>query len=161
MGEAELRMINRIPPSMLVKVGSTLLVPRSPHKTTDVSEHVADNAMMLLAPDRPPGKRVTFKAGKAGDSVAAVAKRYRVSASQVAQWNDVDADARFKPGQTIVVIKPASAPGTKASTTASATRPQAAQATPRNSAAAKTTAAAKPAAKSTAKVATSKPNSKL
>ena len=105
MSEAELRAVNRIPPRMLVKAGSTLLVPRSPHKTADVSEQVADNAMMLLAPDRPPGKRVAFKAGKGGDSVAAVAQRYRVSAAQVAQWNDVDADARFKPGQTIVVMQ--------------------------------------------------------
>ncbi len=155
MNESELRSVNRIPPSMLVKAGSTLLVPRSPHKTTDVSEQVADNAMMLLAPDRPPGKRVAFKAGKGGDSVAAVAQRYRVSAAQVALWNDVDAGARFKPGQTIVVMKPVSAQGGKVSAGVTAARPAAPQA------AVKRASAAKPAAKSSAKVAASKPNSKL
>ena len=155
MNEAELRAVNRIPPSMLVKAGSTLLVPRSPHKTTDVSEQVADNAMMLLAPDRPPGKRVAFKAGKGGDSVAAVAQRYRVSAAQVALWNDVDANARFKPGQTIVVMKPASAQRGKVSAGVTAARPTAPQA------AVKRASAAKPAAKPSAKVAASKPNSKL
>jgi membrane-bound lytic murein transglycosylase D len=155
MSESELRAVNRIPPSMLVKVGSTLLVPRSPHKTADVSEQVADNAKMLLAPDRPPGKRVAFKAGKGGDSVAAVARRYGVSAAQVAQWNDVDADARFRPGQTIVVMKPVPAKRGKASAGVAAARSSA----PRP--ATKRAAATKPAAKPTAKVAASKPNSKL
>ena len=89
MSEEQLRSVNRIPPRMLVKAGSTLLVPRSPHKTGNVSEHVADNAMMLLAPDRPAERRVSFKAGKKGDSVAAVAARHRVSAAQVAQWGAV------------------------------------------------------------------------
>jgi membrane-bound lytic murein transglycosylase D len=155
MTEPDLRTVNRIPPNMLVKVGSTLLVPRSPHKTADVSEHVADNATMLLAPDRPPGKRVAFKAGKDGDSVVAVAKRYRVSVAQVAQWNDVDADARFKPGQTIVVMQPVSAKAPRASAGGATSRPAAARAP------AQRTAQAKPAAKPTAKVAASKPNSKL
>jgi len=155
MSESELRAVNRIPPSMLVKIGSTLLVPRSPHKTADVSEQVADNAKMLLAPDRPPGKRVAFKAGKGGDSVAAVARRYRVSAAQVAQWNDVDADARFKPGQTIVVMKPVPARSGKASAGVAAARSSAPQPATRRA------AATKPAAKPTAKVAASKPNSKL
>ena len=155
MTEPDLRAVNRIPPNMLVKVGSTLLVPRSPHKTADVSEHVADNATMLLAPDRPPGKRVAFKAGKGGDSVVAVAKRYRVSVAQVAQWNDVDADSRFKPGQTIVVMQPVSTKAARASAGGASSRPATSK-TPVQRA-----ALAKPAAKPTAKVAVSKPNSKL
>jgi len=40
--------------------------------------------------------------------VVAVARRHRVSADQVAQWNGVGTDARFRPGQIIVVYKPAS-----------------------------------------------------
>jgi len=36
--------------------------------------------------------------------VAAVAKRYRVSAAQVAQWNGVSPQAHFKAGQTIKVM---------------------------------------------------------
>ena len=35
--------------------------------------------------------------------MASVAKRYRVSAAQVAQWNGVATSARFKAGQTLVV----------------------------------------------------------
>ncbi len=102
MTEAGLREVNRIPPRMLVKAGSTLLVPRSAQRQTDVSEHIADNATMSLSPDLPPLKRVSLKAGKR-DTVASIAKRYRVPAAQVAQWNQVTAAAGFKPGQVVVV----------------------------------------------------------
>ena len=110
MSEAQLRSINNIPRGMLVKAGSTLLVPRSEHRADDVSEHIADHAMLSLAPDRPPLRRGSFKAGKKGDSVAAVARRYRVSPAMVARWNDTRAGARFKPGQSVVVML-ASKPG--------------------------------------------------
>ena len=102
MSEASLREVNRIPPRMLVKAGSTLLVPRSAHRHADVAEHIADNATMSLSPDVPPLRRMSLKAGKR-DTVASIAKRYRVPAAQVAQWNNVAAAAGFKPGQTVVV----------------------------------------------------------
>jgi membrane-bound lytic murein transglycosylase D len=112
MSEAALREVNRIPPRMLVKVGSTLLVPRSQHRTADVSEHIADNAMMALAPDVPPLRKTLLKAGR-NDSVASVARRYRVSAAQVAQWNGVTASARFRAGQRVVVFVPVKAKRTQ------------------------------------------------
>ncbi|CAN7368697.1 transglycosylase SLT domain-containing protein [Rhizobacter sp. LjRoot28] len=102
MEEAELREVNKIPPSMLVRAGSTLLVPRASTSRSDVSPHIADNAVMSLTPDQPPLRRVSLRAGKR-DTVASVARRYKVSPSQVANWNQVSAGARFKPGQTIVV----------------------------------------------------------
>jgi membrane-bound lytic murein transglycosylase D len=103
MDEATLREVNRIPPRMLVKAGSTLLVPRSEHRQADVSSEIADNAMMALSPDGPTLRKTSLRAGK-HDSVASVAKRYRVSTAQVAQWNGVSPSAAFKPGQTIVVF---------------------------------------------------------
>jgi membrane-bound lytic murein transglycosylase D len=102
MAESALREINRIPPKMLVKAGSTLLVPRAAHVHDDVSERLADTASLSLAPDAPPLRRVSFKAGK-GDTVTAIAARYKVKAEQVAQWNKVGSAARFKPGQAVVV----------------------------------------------------------
>ena len=105
MSEGSLREVNRIPARMLVKAGSTLLVPRSAQRVTDVSEQIADNATMSLAPDVPPLKRVALRAGKR-DTVASVAKRYKVSAAQVAVWNKVAASATFKPGSTVVVFVP-------------------------------------------------------
>ncbi|HSN31381.1 MAG TPA: transglycosylase SLT domain-containing protein [Ideonella sp.] len=104
--EATLRSVNRIPPKMLVKAGSTLLVARAAHKREDVSEHIADNALMVLAPDVPPGRRVVVKVGKRGTSVVAIARRYRVSAQQVAQWNGVGATQSFRAGQAVVVYMP-------------------------------------------------------
>ena len=112
MSEAELREVNHIPPRMLVKVGSTLLVPRGEHRQADVPVEIADNAMMALAPDAPPPRKMSLKAGRK-DSVASVAKRYRVSPAQVAQWNGVAKNASFLPGQTIVVFAPGKASGPK------------------------------------------------
>jgi len=106
MSEAGLRELNHIPPKMLVKAGSTLLVPRPEHREQDVSEALADNATMALAPDVPPLRRVSFKAGKR-DAVASIAKRYRVSVQQVAQWNRTSASATFGKGQSVVVYVPA------------------------------------------------------
>ena len=121
MGEEHLRAVNRIPPRMLVKAGSTLVVPRSTHRSSDVSEHVADNASLQLTPDRPPGRRLAVKAHK-GDSVAAVAARYRVSAEQVAQWNGMRSDARLERGQVVVVYQPVGAvkPGKRSTAAAAA-----------------------------------------
>ena len=106
MPEARLREVNLIPPRMLVKVGSTLLVPRGPQATADVPELLADHASMSLSPEARPPRRVSFKAGRQGDSVAAVAKRYHIGATEVARWNKVGPDARFKPGTAIVVMLP-------------------------------------------------------
>ena len=132
MPEEQLRAINRIPPGMLVKVGSTLLVTRDDKRHADVAEDVADNAVLTLAPDVPPLRRVSLRAGRKGESVAAVARRYRVSAAQVAQWNKTTAQGRFKPGQTIVVMLPSlrqARPATKGGTAKVVARPAAKVAT--------------------------------
>jgi membrane-bound lytic murein transglycosylase D len=57
---------------------------------------------MMLAPDAPPLRKIALRAGRR-DSVESIAKRYRVSAAQVAQWNDVGTGAKFAPGKTVVV----------------------------------------------------------
>jgi membrane-bound lytic murein transglycosylase D len=105
MGEADFREINRIPPGMLVKAGSNLLVPRAGRNTHDVSEHVADNGQIALAPEIVLKKR-SVRALKRGDSVANLALRYRLPASQVAAWNKLGANAALKPGQTVVLYLP-------------------------------------------------------
>ena len=102
MNEAELREVNHIPPRMLVKAGSALLVPRTQQRHEDVSTHLADNGMMALAPEQAATRRLALRAGKK-DSVASVAARYRLTHAQVAQWNQVATGASFKPGQTIIV----------------------------------------------------------
>ena len=104
MPEPQLCEFNNIPKGMLVKAGSTLLVPRSAQFTADVAEHIAEHAMLALAPDLPPLRRVSFKAGKQGDSVSAVAQRYHLRPAQVAAWNNTSVAASFKPGQSVLVM---------------------------------------------------------
>jgi len=106
MSEAALREANRIPAGMLIKSGSTLLVMRNGSGGADVSELVADTASIAFAPATPALRRVSFKVGSKGESVKAVARRYGTSPAQVAQWNDVGVQSRFKAGETVVVMVP-------------------------------------------------------
>jgi membrane-bound lytic murein transglycosylase D len=105
MTEADLRSVNNIPPRMVIRAGSTLLVPRSARMEQDVSEHSADNGQMSFSPDVVL-KRNVVRAGK-NDSVTTIARKYKTSADNVAQWNNVGVSARFKPGQQVVVYLPA------------------------------------------------------
>jgi membrane-bound lytic murein transglycosylase D len=130
MPEAELRQINLIPPRMLVKQGSTLLVPRPAHATDDVDSRIADHGSMSLAPDLPPLRRVSIKAGRRGDSVAAVAQRYRVAARDVARWNGVSPRSRLKAGQVIVLLLPQALAARAEAVKEAAKAPAAAQRTP-------------------------------
>jgi membrane-bound lytic murein transglycosylase D len=123
MDESDLREVNNIPPRMLVKSGSTLLVPRAPHRESDVSVRLADSAHLALASEGPVLKRVAFKVGKKGDSVAGVARRYGVPATQVAQWNKVASNAKFDAGDTVIVFVKAKPAARKAKSTVTAKRP--------------------------------------
>ncbi len=103
MPEATFLAINHIPPRMIVQAGSTVLVPRSATKLTDVSEQLADSASLALAHESPALRKMRFRVGKAGDSVEAIAKRYRVTPLQVAAWNKVSPTARFAAGSAVEV----------------------------------------------------------
>ena len=122
MSEASLREVNRIPQRMLVTVGSTLLVPRSADATANVTEHIAENGKMDLSPEARAQRQLNFRAGKHGDSVAAVAKRYGLRPELVARLNGVAATARFAPGQVVKLVLPtASATNGKAKTASAKT----------------------------------------
>ena len=81
MTEAELRRVNKIPARVLIKAGSSLLVPRSVHLETDVGVHLADNGQLTLSPEAV-NKRKISKTGhpaarkktKARSSVSAKVK---------------------------------------------------------------------------------------
>lgn len=104
MTEADLRAVNSIPPRMLIKAGSVLIVPRGSNTQKDVASHVADNGQLSLAPEVVTRRQVV-KAGR-HDTVASIARRYRLSADQVADWNKVGAAAAFKAGQQVVLYLP-------------------------------------------------------
>jgi len=136
MSEAELRSVNNIPPRMLVREGSSLLVHRSAQRDVDVPVQVADNAQLSLQPEIVL-KRRTVRARK-GDTLARLAERYGVSAASAAGWNQLAANARLKRGQTITLmlaqrVSLAQAEPARVTRKASKTQePKAARPSPRN-----------------------------
>ena len=106
MGEAEFRSINNIPPRMMIRPGSALLVPRGAHSEQDVTSHVADTGQVTLSPEIVL-KKTSLRVGK-GATVANVALKYKVSAASVAQWNGVAVSAAFKNKQTVILYLPQS-----------------------------------------------------
>ena len=104
MSENDLRSVNDIPPRMMVKAGSALLVPRSASSKAEVSSQVADNGQVSLTPEQVT-RRTLITAGRR-DSVTSIARRYRVTTADVATWNDVKSGSSFKPGSSVVLYLP-------------------------------------------------------
>ena len=70
---------------MLIKAGSTLLVPRTAKRDHDVSEHLADTAALALTPEQRLARRVVK--ARAGDTLASLGRRHGVSTAQLVAWN--------------------------------------------------------------------------
>lgn len=102
--ESDLRNLNDIPPRMLIKAGSTLLVPRGKHVSADVTSQIADHAQLALAPEVVT--RRTVVTARKGDSIGRLAKRYGVSEASVANWNQLHTNMALKTGQKLVVYVP-------------------------------------------------------
>jgi membrane-bound lytic murein transglycosylase D len=100
----QLRSVNNIPPRMLITAGSTLLVHRKGQLDNDVSEHLADNGQLGLAPEVVL-RRILVKARK-GDTLASLASRHGVSAANMADWNQLKANARVVAGQSLTILVP-------------------------------------------------------
>jgi membrane-bound lytic murein transglycosylase D len=92
---------------MLVKAGSTLLVPRQGKLDNDVTEHLADNGQLLLAPELVL-RKITVKAHQ-GDTLMRLASRHGVSATNVADWNRLKPNATLSNGQILSIYVPAKA----------------------------------------------------
>jgi membrane-bound lytic murein transglycosylase D len=65
-----------------------------------------------LAPEQVLRKQVV-KARK-GETMASLAKRYKVSVEQVADWNKLALNSSLKPGQKVMLMLPGKAKKTKA-----------------------------------------------
>jgi len=114
MSEAQLREVNNIPPRMLVRAGSSLLVQRDHSRHGDVPEHVADNGHLSLQPEVVL-RRTVVRARK-GENLAQLARRYGVSAVSAADWNRLTVNTRLKPGQRIALMLPQRATPTQGRT---------------------------------------------
>jgi LysM repeat protein len=104
MPVAQLRSVNDIPPRMMITAGSTLLVHRKGQLDKDVTEHLADNGQLGLAPEMVL-KRILVKARK-GDSLASLAARHGVSEANMAAWNKLKVNTHLASGQTLTLLVP-------------------------------------------------------
>ena len=97
-----LRAINGIGARSTLKTGHTLIVPKglgADSKAQDIALPVNLDQPAMLAQERLVK---TAHVVKKGDSVASIAKRYRVSADDVKKWNKLGA-ASLATGQKLVI----------------------------------------------------------
>ena len=111
MSETDFRAVNSIPPRMVIKAGSALLVPRSAQVGADVAAGLADNGRLDLSPEQSL-KRITVKAGKQ-DTMSSLAKRHNVKPEQLAEWNKLPESANLKAGQSLVLYVAGKSAGKK------------------------------------------------
>lgn len=87
-----IREVNNIPQKMVLKAGSTILVPKVVDTVySDITADIADNAIIAIEPDHPDTRRIVVNVGKR-DSLASIANRYQVSMAQVRDWNSLSRD---------------------------------------------------------------------
>jgi membrane-bound lytic murein transglycosylase D len=48
-------------------------------------------------------RRIVVKAGKK-DTLASIARQYKVTEAQIVEWNDLRANARLQPGQAVALM---------------------------------------------------------
>lgn len=99
-----IREVNNIPPKMLLKAGSTILVPRIEDGSKDITQEVADNATLAFTPDAPDSKRIHVTVRK-NETLNALAHRYKVTVAQIREWNDLRRD-KLASGQKLELHVP-------------------------------------------------------
>ena len=102
-----IREANHIPPKMLLKAGSTILVPRLASDSSaqqDISQEVVDNATLAMVPDGPATRRISVTVRRR-DTLLGIAKRYRVTMAQIRSWNGLHHD-RLASGQRLQLHVP-------------------------------------------------------
>jgi membrane-bound lytic murein transglycosylase D len=104
MSETELRAANQIPPRMLIKAGSVLLVHRHRADAPNVEGKIADTAHLALAPEIIM-KRISIKAKK-NETLADIARKSGSTLAAALELNKLSASARLKPGQVILLDVP-------------------------------------------------------
>jgi membrane-bound lytic murein transglycosylase D len=97
MSEGEFRSVNNIPPRMLVKAGSVLLVPRQGQRDEDVALTLADNGQLSLAAETSAHKASKAK-GKGKSQHASGAQKS--GSSQAAPKVAAQTRTKAKPNPT-------------------------------------------------------------
>ena len=100
----QLRSVNNIPHRMLIKAGSALMVQRKGSLDNDVTEHLAENAQLGLAPEVTI-KRISVKVRKT-DTMSSIATRHGVSTSNLAEWNGLKPNSKLVVGKSLTILVP-------------------------------------------------------
>ncbi len=103
--EEVIRQVNNIPPRMVLKAGSTILVPVSANAGgRDITPEIAEHARVSYEPDVPVTRALYVKV-KHSDSLNSLAKRHRVSVAQIKQWNNIKGST-VATGQSLQIYLP-------------------------------------------------------
>ena len=101
MSENEFRSINNIPPRMLIKAGSALLVPRGDKIKSDVSAEIADSGQINFSPE------ITLKKSQLRvmrrETLDSFASKHRIKAPLLAEWNHLNQNSTLKPGDVLII----------------------------------------------------------
>jgi membrane-bound lytic murein transglycosylase D len=93
VSEASLRQANHVMPRYVLRGGSTILVPRDETSAEDVSAEMLDGSMALV-PEKAGLKKITVRVRR-GDTLASIARRWRVSTDEIVAWNDLRSEGLF------------------------------------------------------------------
>ncbi len=100
-----LREVNHIPPRMVLKEGSTILVPKAEDSVEkDIAPELIDSAKMTMEPEASPTRTIRVSVG-AKDTLASIARRHKVTVAQIKSWNDLSKDSVAK-GQKLELQVP-------------------------------------------------------
>ncbi len=98
--EAQLRTANRVPPRYRVASGSTVLIPRDESMGDDIAPGMV-NASVALVPENAGQRQITYRVRR-GDTLASVARRWKVQPEDIVAWNELHGNGLFA-GQRLVL----------------------------------------------------------
>ncbi len=107
--ESQLREANRIPPRYRPAAGSTLLVPRDESNSDDIAPGFV-SASFALVPESGNLRQITYRVRR-GDTLASVARRWRVSPDDIIAWNQLHGSGLFAGQRLNLTIARGAAPG--------------------------------------------------
>lgn len=97
------REVNLIPAKMMIKAGSTLLVPKSDKAPdNDIPMDVVEKAQLIV--EKTSTRQVSYKVSK-HDNLAGIAKRFRVTVAELKNWNHLKHETVSR-GQTLHIQTP-------------------------------------------------------
>lgn len=104
--ETLLRNVNHIPPKMVLKYGSTIMVPATEDVAgaREITPEVANTARISYAPAGPVTRLIRVKV-KRKESLLTLARRHRVSVAEIRQWNHLKG-SQIDAGQVLEIHEP-------------------------------------------------------